>query len=110
MDPLLKSSLKTQIEVYLQKFPNASTEDIKTWIHMGIYVPALQGSKRKTLNKFILYQKRKFHSTAVHVLSIVEVTVVHIIKANCSQSQDPCNQQQKTGLSERFQKGPGFLS
>ena len=25
MDPFLKSSLKTQIEVYLQKFPNAST-------------------------------------------------------------------------------------
>ena len=63
MDPLLKSSLKTQIEVYLQKFPNASTEDIKTWIHMGIQVPGLQGLKRKTLNKFIMYQKRKFHYT-----------------------------------------------
>lgn len=63
MDPFLKSSLKTQIEVYLQKFPNASTEDIKTWVKTGVQVPMLQGVKRKTLNKFILYQKKKFQST-----------------------------------------------
>ena len=63
MDPFLKSSLKTQIEVYLQKFPNASTEDIKTWVKTGVQVPMLQGVKRKTLNKFILFQKKKFQST-----------------------------------------------
>ena len=60
MDPFLKSSLKTQIEVYLQKFPNASTEDIKTWVKTGVQVSMVQGVELKTLNKFILHQKNKF--------------------------------------------------
>ena len=63
MDPLLKSSLNTQIEVYLQKFANASNEDIKTWIKTGVQVPMLQEVKQKTLNKLILYQKKQFQST-----------------------------------------------
>ena len=107
MDPFLKSSLKTQIEVYLQKFPNASTEDIKTWVKTGVQVPMLQGVKRKTLNKFILYQKKKFQSTGSCAKhrggngrpSTSNQTVARVKNLAINK---------KTGLSERLQKGWGY--
>ena len=47
MDPLLKSSLKTQFEMFRQKFLNASTEDIKTWIR----------TKKRNACDFVFYKK-----------------------------------------------------
>ena len=72
----MKSNLKHQNEVYLQKFPNTSIENIITRIKLDMHVPMLQGVKRKTLNKIFLYQQKRF-SFLVYMPSCVEVMVVY---------------------------------
>ena len=42
-----RCAVKAQIDVYLQKFPNASTVDIKKWILSGQQVPGVDEMKKK---------------------------------------------------------------
>ena len=60
METSTRNSLCHQINVFLQKFPDASTFQIKEFILKGSQGDVnLSGVSQNTLKKFILYQKNK---------------------------------------------------
>ena len=60
MDSSTRNSLCHQIHVFLQKFPDASTFQIKEFILKGSQGEVnLSGVSQNTLKKFIIYQKNK---------------------------------------------------
>ena len=63
MDPERRSALRAQVEVYLQKFPHASTVEIKNWIRSGEQIPGVEDISMNTMNRFILRLKKKFEAS-----------------------------------------------
>ena len=58
MIPEFKNRLKLEIDVYLTKYPAATSKDIKNFLFLG--EPAQELFTINALNKFILFHKRKF--------------------------------------------------
>ena len=61
--PELKVRLKQEIEVYVPKYPNASTIEIYDFLKEGDHHPQLLSLKRNTMCKFIRFQERKYVSS-----------------------------------------------
>ena len=61
--PELKVRLKQEIEVYVSKYPNASTIEIYDFLREGDHHPQLLSLKRNTMCKFIRFQARKYVSS-----------------------------------------------
>ena len=57
-DPERRSALRAQVEVYLQKFPYASTVEIKNWIRSRELIPGVEDISMNTMNRFILRLKK----------------------------------------------------
>ena len=60
MIPEFKNRLKLEIDVYLTKYPAATSKDIKNFLFLGEPAQELFTINLHALNKFILFQKRKF--------------------------------------------------
>ena len=63
MDPERRSALRAQVEVYLQKFPHASTVEIKNWIRSGEQIPGVEDISMNNMNRFILRLNKKFEAS-----------------------------------------------
>ena len=61
--PELKVRLKQEIEVYISKYPSASTIEIYDFLKEGDRHPQLLSLKRNTMCKFIRFQVRKYVSS-----------------------------------------------
>ena len=55
-----RCDLKSELNTYLVKYPDASTKDLMTWIYSGHTVPRLNTIRRKTVHEFVFQQKAKF--------------------------------------------------
>ena len=61
--PELKVRLEQEIEVYIPKYPNASTIGMYDFLKEGDHHPQLLYLKRNTMCKFIRFRERKYVSS-----------------------------------------------
>ena len=60
MERELKERLKKEIEIYLLKYPLASTTEVIKFLKQGDQLPQFSEVKHNTLSTFVRYQRRKF--------------------------------------------------
>ena len=62
MERELKERLKKEIEIYLLKYPLASTTEMIKFLKQGDQLPQFSEVKHNTLSTFVRYQRKKFES------------------------------------------------